>query len=160
MLLLVDTGYAIDGIEFWGIRVFDPEKPFNDLVNLEIALKSFEIVDADEDKVTYRKNIHTSDDSIVCYALMNEDGITIAIFNNSKMPIEFNFYGDKYYSISKDGSFYKLTPIKKDYPETLNPKKYAVVKLTLDGISYTDIEYLMMLINIGRYCVFLKQIKK
>jgi len=158
MSLLVDTGYAIDNIEFWGIRVFDPQKPFG-LVSLEIATKAFEIENKDEKGVTYKRDANTSDDSISCYALVNENVIAMSIINNSKMPIEFNVYTDKYYSISKDGSFYKLTPVKEVYPEVLNPKRAVPFVLTLNDVSYTGIEYLMILIDNGRCCIFLKRIK-
>jgi len=159
MFLLVDTGYASKDIRFWGMRVFNPERPFG-LVNLKLAIKSFEIVSVDKKGVAYKRSSRTTDDSISCYAVSDIKGVVMVVFNNSKMPIEFNIDTDKYYSISKDGSFYKLTPTRKTYPETLNPKKYVIVTLTLNDISYTDIEYLMVLIDNGRCCIFLKQIKK
>jgi len=162
MLLWVNTSYA-DTKEFWGMRVFDSKISYlSSLVDFELAKKSFTITKIDDNgDIYYKMDQNIADNSICGYAWVNDQEIILDIYNYSKKPIKFYFYADEYYLISKDGYFYRLTPEEsKSYPSILNPKNHILFSFDCDmtGIKMADINYVMILTDYGRCCLFLRQI--
>jgi hypothetical protein len=161
-MFLDSTVYASG---FFGIRIFDPDKPFSSgLIDLEVAKKAFKMAYKDEEgKVHYDYSQSMADDSIYCYVWLSEKEMVIDIYNYSKKYIELNYFSDKYYLISRDGSFYIPEIDSSSYkPRVLNPKNHLLFALdcNMDGININEITYVMISLDFGEYCLFLRRIGK
>jgi len=113
--------------------------------------------------VTYIHKEDLVNTSIYSWGTIEGETITLSISNESKMPIEMNYYIDEYGLITKDGNIYKLkikTSIT-DYPEIINPKETKWVRIFKPTIvKLADIEYIAIDYEFDRIIIILKRIEE
>ena len=151
LFILVNIGFAHQS-QFFGMQVLDMTK----------AKDAFSVT-RNKTGVTYTHKEDLVNTSIYSWGKIEGETITLNIINESKMPIEMNYFIDEYGLITKDGSIYKLdikTSIT-DYPNIINPKeiKWVVIFKPI-VVKLTDIEYLTIDFEFDKIVILLKRIEE
>lgn len=117
LLGLILSGCATGGMKnnFYGISM-------NSVQNA----KDFKIISYSEGEISYYKKERTMNPDIYAWAKVDSYLLLISVTNNSKNPIDTNYFSDDFELMDKDGRTFKLE--KKDimsYPEVgyINPGK-------------------------------------
>jgi len=151
MFALVTIGLALQS-QFFGIQV----------LNMSKAKDAFSVTRS-KTGVTYTHKEDLVNTSIYSWGTIEGETITLSITNESKMPIEMNYFIDEYGLMTKDGNIYKLkikTSVT-DYPDIINPKETKWVEILKPVvIKSTDIKYLAMDFNYRRGVILLKRIEE
>jgi len=151
MLALANIGYALQA-QFFGMQV----------LNMSKAKNAFSVT-RNKTGVTYTHKEDLVNTSIYSWGTIEGETITLSITNESKIPIEMNYYIDEYGLITKDGNIYKLkieTSIM-DYPEIINPKETKWVKIVKSNVvKFADIEFLAIDYEFDKVVIILKRIQE
>ena len=147
----VNVGFALQS-QFFGMQV----------LNMSKAKDAFSVTRS-KTGVTYTHKEDLVNTSIYSWGTIEGEIITLSVTNESKMPIEMNYFIDEYGLITKDGSIYKLkikTSIT-DYPNIINPKETKWVRVFKPTVvKFTDIEYLAIDFEFDKVVILLKRIKE
>ena len=145
MFVLVNIGFALQ-------------------LNVSKAKDAFSVMRDKTGKVTYaylREDLVNT--SIYSWGTIEGETITLSITNESKMPIEMNYFIDEYGLVTKDGNIYKLkikTSIT-DYPDIINPKETKWVRILKPTmVKLTDIEFLAIDYEFDKVVILLKRIEE
>lgn len=151
MLTLVNIGFALQS-QFFGMQV----------LNMSKAKDAFSVTRS-KTGVTYTHKEDLVNTSIYSWGTIEGEIITLSITNESKMPIEMNYFIDEYGLTTKDGSIYKLkikTSIT-DYPDIINPKETKGVRIFKPTmVELTDIKYLAIDYEFDKVIILLKRIEE
>ena len=146
---LVNVGYTLQS-QFFGMQILNISK-----------VKDAFSVSRSKTGVTYTHREDLVNTSIYSWGTIEGETITLSITNESKMPIEMNYYIDEYGLTTKDGNIYKLkikTSIT-DYPEIINPKETKWIQIFKPTVvKLTDIEYLAIDYEFDKIVILLKRI--
>ena len=150
IFLITGTGFAIQS-QFYGMQI----------LNMSKAKDAFSATRS-ETGVTYIHEENLVNTSIRSWGTIEGETITFSVTNESKMPIEMNYFIDEYGLITKDGSIYKLkikTSIS-DYPEIINPKETKwIMVFKPNVVKFIDIEYLAIDYEFDKIVILLKRIQ-
>lgn len=137
--------------QFFGIRVLDTKDA-----------ESFSKVTRSENgRISYKYQQEKADPALCAWGRVSSSWIFLTIINNSKKPIELNYFWDEYRLWTMDGTNYKLKIDNKitDYPDSLNPGKQAQVRLTGYEGKSDDVKFILVGINYGKVAIFLRRIE-
>ncbi len=132
-IILVINSAALAKSNFFGIQILDASK----------ALEAFsKVVRTKDGSVRYTHKSRLTNDSIYCWATVGNYWITFQIHNESKRPIQMNYFMDKYGLASVDGSIYELKlPDILNYPsEVINPKGSETIKVS-NPVGESQVKY-------------------
>lgn len=151
IFVLVNIGIALQS-QFFGMQV----------LNMSKAKDAFSVTRS-KTGVTYIHKENLVNTSIYSWGTIEGETITLSITNETKMPIEMNYFIDEYGLITKNGSIYKLkikTSIT-EYPEIINPKETKWVRVFKPiVVKLADIEYLAIDYEFDKVIIFLKRIEE
>jgi hypothetical protein len=113
------------GLVLAGCATVEPKKDFYGInMNSVKNAKDFKIVSYSLGEISYSKNNQTMNPDIYAFAEANSYSLVISVTNNTKNPIDTNYFSDDFELMDKDGRTFKLE--KNDimlYPEVtyINP---------------------------------------
>lgn len=174
------AGNVVEAIEpeFLGISLLDanrPEEAFTKVTRNEDGSVSYECTSlADPDIYCWghtgegRINWEKIGKGIISEGKFNE-AIVFLIVNNSKRPIEMNYFTDEYRLIDYADNIYKLKILSdiSSYPDVLNPGDREGVRVSnpffspqSEGIEFPIIKHLLVSIDYGKIVIFLRRIEE
>lgn len=151
-IVLVISSGALAKSNFFGIQISDASK----------AQEAFSKVVRTKEGVRYTYKKELANTSIYCWGTVGNYWITFQIHNDSKRPIQMNYFMDKYELATTEGSIYELElPEILDYPsEVVNPKGNKTVKLSNPIENLSEIKYLSVSLSWGEVFIFLRRIQE
>lgn len=151
IFFLGNIGFALQS-QFFGMQI----------LNINKAKDAFSVTRS-KTGITYTHKEDLINTSIYSWGKIEGETITFSITNESKMPIEMNYFIDEYGLVTKDGNIYKLkikTSIT-DYPDIINPKETKWVKVFKPTVvKLTDIEFLAIDYEFDKVVILLKRIEE
>jgi len=152
-IVLVISSGALAKSNFFGIQILDPSK----------AQEAFsKVVRTKDGGVRYTHKSKLANDSVYCWGTVGNYWITFQIHNDSKRPIQMNYFMDKYELMSVERSIYELElPDILDYPsKAINPKGSRTIKVSNPLKNLTEVKYLSVSLSWGEVFIFLRRIEE
>lgn len=151
MVLVISSGVLAKS-NFFGIQILDISK----------TQEAFSKVVRTKTGVSYTCKSELTNDSVYCWGTVENYWITFQIHNNSKGPIQMNYFMDKYELMTVDEGIYELElPDILEYPsEVINPKGSRTIKVSNPLKNLTEVKYLSVSLSFGEVFIFLRRIEE